>query len=124
MDGIDGKQGITGGISTIANRCGKVNTKYLSDNKYYSRPKTPSSFVTYLDANNLYGWAKSKTLPTSGFKWMSDEELNNLRRTSCILEVDLEYPEKMHDLHNDYPLAPESITLANSDVAKLIPNLN
>lgn len=66
----------------------------------------------------------SKPLPTSGFKWMSDEELNNWRRTSCILEVDLEYPEKLHDLHNDYPLAPESITLANSDVAKLIPNLN
>src|SRR6218665_232345 len=48
---------------------------------------------------------------------MSDEELNNWRRTSCILEVDLKYPEKLHDLHNNYPLA-------NSDVAKLIPNLN
>src|SRR6218665_3391917 len=42
----------------------------------------------------------------------------------CILEVDLEYPEKLHDIHNDYPMVPESITLEPSDVAKLIPNLN
>ena len=51
---------------------------------------------------------------------MSDEELNNWRRISCILE----YPEKLHHLYNDYPLAPESITLEPSDVAKPIPNLN
>src|SRR6218665_1348594 len=116
------KQGIRGEISTILNRYGKANNKYLSDDKFDR--DNPSTFVTYLDANNLYGWAMSKTLPTSGFKWMSDDELTNWRRTSCVLEVDLEYPEKLHDLHNDYPLAPESITLANSDVAKLIPNLN
>src|SRR6218665_12710 len=116
------KQGIRGGISQISNRYGKAHNKYLSDNKFDSN--TPSTFVTYLDPNNLYGWAMSKPLPTSGFKWMSDEELNNWRGTSCILEVDLDYPEKLHDLHNDYPLAPESITLENSDVAKLIPNLN
>ena len=66
----------------------------------------------------------SRPLPTSEFKWMSDDELNNWRRTSCILEVDLEYSGKLHDLHNDYPLAPESITLEPPDVAKRIPNLN
>src|SRR6218665_540229 len=116
------KQGIRGGISTISNRYGKANNKYLSDDKFDSN--TPSTLVTYADANNLYGWDMSKPLPTNGFKWISDDELNNWRRTSCILEVDLEYPEKLHDLHNDYPLAPESITLEQSDVAKLIPNLN
>ena len=84
----------------------------------------PSSFVTYLDANNLYGWAMSKPLPTRGFKWMSDKELNNWRSIPCILEVDLEYPKELHDLHNDYPLAPESLIPDGSDVVKLIPNLN
>ena len=111
-----------GGISTISNRYGKANIKYLSDGIFNSN--TPSTFVTYLDADNLYGWAMSKPLPTNGFTWMSYDELNNWGRTSCILEVNLEYPEKLQDLHNDYPLAPESITLEQSDVAKLIPNLN
>src|SRR6218665_1354554 len=116
------KQGIRGGISTISNRYRKANNKYLSDDKFDSN--TSSTFVTYLDANKLYGLAMSKPLPTNVFTWMSDEELNNWRRTSCILEVDLQYPEKLHDLHNDHPLAPESITLEQSDVAKFIPNLN
>ena len=66
----------------------------------------------------------SKPLPTHGFKWMNNEELNNWKNISCILEVDLEYPEELHDLHNDYPLAPESIKLEESAVSKLIPNLN
>src|SRR6218665_601779 len=70
------------GISQISNRYGKSNNKCLSDDKFDSN--TPSTFVTYLDANNLYGWAMSKPLPTNGFKWMSDDELNNWRRTSCI----------------------------------------
>ena len=90
----------------------------------------PSSFITYLDAVNLYGWAMSKPLPVSCFKWMSQEELNNWKSISskkgegCILEVDLEYPKDLHDLHSDYPLAPQSIVPEGSKVAKLIPNLN
>src|SRR6218665_2911000 len=116
------KQGIRGGISQISNRYGKPTISNCRDNKFDSN--TPSTFVTYLDANKLYGWAMSKPLYTSWFKWMSDEELNNWRSTSCILEIDLEYPEKLHDLHNDYALAPESITLEPSDVAKRLPNLN
>src|SRR5678815_3999169 len=84
----------------------------------------PSSFITYLDANNLYGWAMSKNLPTHGFEWMCYDELNDWRSIPSILEVDLEYPRELHDLHNDYCLAPESIKPEGSDVAKLIPNLN
>ena len=60
----------------------------------------------------------SKPLPTSGFRFMTDDAINIWRRTSCKLYVDQEYPEKLHDLHNDYSLAPESITLTNFDVAK------
>ena len=55
---------------------------------------------------------------------MDKEELVNWRSTPCILEVDLEYPEELHDLHNDYPLAPESLKPEESTVRKLIPNLN
>ena len=50
----------------------------------------------------------SKPLATSDFKWMTDIQLNNWRTMPCILEVDLEYPWYLHDVHNDYPLAPET----------------
>ena len=53
----------------------------------------PSKYIAYLDANNLYGCAKSKPLPTHGFKWMKKSELETWKNHSCILEVDLEYPK-------------------------------
>ena len=64
----------------------------------------------------------SKQLPTSGFKWMTDDELGDWEHLSCILEVDLEYREQLHNLHSDYPLAPERLKIGN--IEKLIPNLN
>ena len=85
----------------------------------------------YLDANNLYGCAMSEMLPTHGFKWLTDKEINNLynnqimqvwEKTPCILEVDLQYPKELHDLHNDYPLCPERVK-CDKGVEKLIPNL-
>jgi hypothetical protein len=121
------KHGIRGGVSTISNRYAKANNKYMSEE--FDRNQT-SSYITYLDANNLYGWAMSKPLPTKGFTWMSEDELNSWKSSTnqegvgCILEVDLEYPKELHDLHNDYPLAPESVKLEGSAVPKLIPNLN
>ena len=63
-----------------------------------------------------------KQLPTSGFQWMTDDELDDCEHLSCILEVNLEYPEQLHNLHNDYPLVPERAKIGNVD--KLIPNLN
>ena len=84
-------------------------------------PRLPSKYITYLDANNLYGWAMSKPLPTYFFEWMTEAELENWTNFSCILEVDMEYPTGLHDLHNDYPLAPESLKVNRVD--KLIPNL-
>ena len=74
-------------------------------------PVKKSKFISYLDANNLYGWAMSKQFQTSGFKWMTDDELDDWKHLSCFLEVDFEYPEDLHDLHNDYPLAPERIKI-------------
>ena len=64
----------------------------------------------------------SKNVPTHGFEWMNENELTECKNFSCIVEVDLKCPEELHDLHNDYPLAPESIKIGN--VEKLIPNLN
>ena len=63
-----------------------------------------------------------KKLPMSGFKWMTDDELHDWKHLRYILVVDLQYPEHLHDLHNDYPLTPERVKIGN--VEKLIPNLN
>ena len=112
------EEGIRGGVSMISNRYAKANNKYMGD-KFNSNE--PSTYIQYLDANNLYGWAMSKPLPTHGFKWMNDNELNVWEKTPCILDVDLEYPKELHDLHNDYPLAPEQIEV--NKTKKLIPNL-
>ena len=113
------QKGIRGGISMISNRYGVANNVYM--NEMYD-PSKESTYIQYLDANNLYGWAMSKPLPTHGFEWMSENELSNWRSMSCILEVDLDYPESLHDDHSDYPLAPERMLIGK--VEKLVPNLN
>ena len=113
------QKGIRGGISMISNRYGIANNKYMDT--AYDESKE-STYIQYLDANNLYGWAMSKPLPTHGFEWMSESELENWESMPCILEVDLDYPESLHNEHNDYPLAPERMTINKVD--KLVPNLN
>ena len=122
------EKGIRGGISIISNRYGEANNKYMQ--KGFNKNK-PSKYLMYLDANNLYGCAMSMKLPTHGFKWLTGGEMEKLfnnrviqvwEKTPCILEVDLEYPENLHDLHNDYPFCPERVKCKNG-VEKLIPNL-
>ena len=107
------EKGLRGGISYIANRYGEANNKYMKD---YNKKK-PSKYIMYLDANNLYGWAMSQYLPTGGFRWMTEKQINKINlakykedsKKGLIMEVDLEYPEELHDLHNDYPLGPEKV---------------
>ena len=70
----------------------------------------------YLDANNLYGWAMKLELPVSGFQWIDptlDEVLSTADDTKegYVLEVDIDYPEHLHDSHSDYPLAPEVLCI-------------
>ena len=122
------EKGIRGGISMISNRYGEANNKYMSQG--FNRNKL-KKYLMYLDANNLYGCAMSMKLPTHGFKWLTSGEMEKLfnnqvvqiwEKTPCILEVDLEYPVKLHDLHNDYPFCPERLECKNG-VEKLIPNL-
>ena len=84
--------------------------------------KAPSKYIMYLDANNLYGWAMSQYLPTGNFKWMTDKEISKIDlgkykadgKKGLILEVDLEYPQELHDIHNDYPVAPEKVKVSNN----------
>ena len=102
----------------ISKRYAKANNKYM---KEYNKEEK-STFIKYLDANNLYGWAMSEALPTHDFKWMDKKELQKWEKHPCILEVDLEYPTRLHKLHNEYPLAPERVVI--NKIEKLLPNLN
>ena len=122
------EKGIRGGISIISNRYGEANNKYMG--RGFNKNK-PSKYLMYLDENNLYGCAMSMKLPTHGFKWLTSGEMEKLfnnrviqvwEKTPCILEVDLEYSESLHDKHNDYPFCPERVKCKNG-VEKLIPNL-
>ena len=115
------EKGERGGVSMISNRYSKANNKYM---KSFDESK-PSSYIMYLDANNLYGWAMSEKMPYKDFKWVDNIPLEEMlldEDLGYLLEVDLEYPDELHDLHNDYPLAPESMKI--NKVNKLTPNLN
>ena len=112
------EKGMRGGVSYIANRYGNANNKYM---KEYDE-KAPSKYIMYLDANNLYGWAMSQYLPTGNFKWMTDKEISKIDvgkykangKKGLILEVDLEYPQELHDMHNDYPVCPEKVKVSKN----------
>ena len=105
------EKGMRGGISTEMQRYAKANNPYLYD---YD-PDKETSYILYLDANNLYGWAMSQPLPVGNFRWIrkvpTEKQIMSWqvkRKTGFILEVDLEYPQELHDKHNSYPLAPET----------------
>ena len=102
------ESGIRGGIVTISHRHAKTNNEYMGTE---FDPTKDSKFISHLDTHNLYRWAMSKQLLTSGFDWMTDDELDDRKHLSCFLEVDLEYPEELHDLHNAYPLSPDALKL-------------
>jgi hypothetical protein len=115
------EKGIRGGQSVIFKKHAEVNNKYLEN---YDENK-PSNYITYLDANNLYGEAMNHKLPISGFKWVDNVDINTIMNYTeendigYILEVDLEYPKELHKNHNDYPLAPEKFKPVGSKCEKL-----
>ena len=81
-------------------------------------PKKLSTFIPYLDVNNLYGWAMSNYLSYDGFKWLKNVDEFNLMSISekypirYFFEVDLKYPDELHGLRNDYPLVPEKLAVS------------
>ena len=121
------EKGMRGGISYIANRYSKANNKHMKE----FDEKAPSKYIMYLDANNLYGWAMSQYLPTGGFRWMTQKQIDMIdlakykeeNNKGLILEVDLEYGKELHNLHNDYPLGAEKMKVTKdmlSDYCKMI----
>ena len=97
------EKGLRGGISYIAKRYSGANNKYIEN---YD-PAKPLKYISYLHMNNLYGWAMSGYLLYGGFSWLKNvdnfgvKSISKNSSTGYILEVDLEYPDELHALHND-----------------------
>ena len=108
-------KGVRGGISQISNRACFANN---IDVPSYDSFKNPIS-IFYTDCNSLYPWALQAVLPHRDFRWLSKYEIEKLDvlnfpssgEKGLILEVDLEYPDHLHDLHSDYPLAVEKLLI-------------
>ena len=111
-----------GGISVISHRYAKANNPYLGEDKY--DPNLVNSYIIYLDSNNLYGGSMEEYLLYRGFQWLpinkfhSVDDINkkptllsNNPNEGYFLMVDLDYPNKLHDIHNDYPLAAEKLVV-------------
>ena len=120
------EEGIRSGISYAIYRYAKANNKYM---KNYDKNEE-SSYIQYLDANNLYGWAMSQKLPINGFKWLEDtsgineefiKNYNENNDKGYILEVDVKYPKKLHYLHSDLPVLPKRMKINKCE--KLVCNL-
>ena len=120
------EEGIRGRICHSIQRYAKANNKYMK--KYNKNEK--SSYIQYLDGNNLYGWAMSQKLPVNGFKWLGDtseineEFMKNYDENNdkgYILEVDVKYSRKLHDIHSDLPFLPKRMKI--DKCKKLVCNL-
>ena len=124
------EEGIRSGICHSIHRYAKANNKYM---KNYNNNEE-SSYIQYLDANNLYGWAMSEKLPVNGFKWIGNNETSGLvinedfiknydenNDKGSIFEVDVKYPKRLHDLHSDLPFLSERMEI--NKCKKLVCNL-
>ena len=119
------EKGIRDGICQSTYRYAKANNKCM---KNYNK-NIESSYIEYLDANNLYGWAMSQKLPVNDFKWVKQEELSNFNEDfiknydkngnmGYFLEVDIDYLKELLNLNEGLPFLPE--TKKVNKVEKLI----
>ena len=120
------EQGIRGGICHSIHIYVKANNKYMENND----ENKESSYIQYLDANNLYGWAMSQKLTVNNFKLVKDtsrineEYIKNYNENSkkgYIIEVDVKYPKTLHDSHSDLPFLPRRMKI--DKCKKLVYNL-
>ena len=108
------EKGIRGGMCQAIHKYAKANNKYM---KNYDK-NIESLSIEYSDENNLYGWAMSQKLPVNDFKWVKQEELSKFNEDfiknydengniGYFLEVDIDYPKELFNLHKDLPFLPE-----------------
>ena len=119
------EDGIRGGIRQATYRHAVANNKYLGN---YD-PKKISTFIKYLDANNLNGRVMIKKLPVGGFKWISTALYNKIMwkyglksDKDYILDVDIRYSQFLHREHDEFPFCPEHVGVSRGG-KKLVPNL-
>ena len=110
--------GIRSEITQVVLKYASANNEYMGDR---FNPNEDTTYLQYLDANNLCGWAMSQPLPTGGLKWVEISELATRTDKGYILEVDVSYPKDLHDSHNDLPFMCEIMEI--NGVEKLAPNL-
>ena len=116
---------IRGGICNKVHSYTEANNKYM---KNYDKNKE-SSFLMYVDANNLYGWAMSKKLSVDNFKWVDDlfmftedfiKSYDEEGDVGYLLVVNIEYPKTLRMLHSDLPFLPDRMKV--NKVKKLVCN--
>ena len=117
------ERGIRSGITQAVRKYALANNKYIGDR---FNPNEDTTYLQYLDANNLYGWVMSQPRPTGGFKWVDVNpneipELATRIDKGYLLEVDVSYPKELHNQHNDLPFMCER--MESNGVKKLVPNL-
>ena len=109
--------GMRGGVCAISKRLSQANNQLMG--QAYD-PTKPSIYIVDLDANNLSGWAMSQSLPSGNFQWVPAEEFDTINwqtltandNVGYAVECDLEYPPELHELHNEYPMAPERLNIS------------
>ena len=103
---------IRGGLTQVVRKYAVANNKYLPE---YDKNRL-SSYLQYLDANNLYGYAMIRKLPLNNFKWSGPNKFTsefiknfdeNKSNKGYLLEVDIEYPKKVHKEHEGLPFLLE-----------------
>ena len=120
------EEGIKGEICHSIHRYPKANNKYMNN---YDKNEE-SLYIQYLHTNNLYGWAMSQKLPVNNFKLVKDtskineefiKNYNENSKKGYILELDVKYPKKLHDLHSNLPFLPKRMKI--DKCKKLVFNL-